>query len=418
MQFIDTLRLKTKLIVLFILISSGLALVGIIGYFNINAMKKNLDDLYFGSFIPVNELNSLIRIYHDGVEVTVYKVKDGSITSFEASEKLSYSLDQINRIWRSYAEHYKRSDELLYVNYTDHTIKVTNRYIQRIIEVCHLNEDVHRLSTRKISGIVEKMKTVLLELQGYEMDVAREERKHLINTYENTLVQLNVLFTLIMGAVLFLSLAMFKSIHTGQSTLERTTEKLKQANIDLEKSSYTDSLTEVFNRRYFNIIYSRELKRAKRNGDYFSFLMIDIDYFKRYNDTYGHLEGDNALKAVADAINETLHRPGDYLFRLGGEEFGVIITDTDPKNSEMMAEKIRRNVEALKIEHKENEATNVVTISIGLTTLIPSANLSEEVLLSEADVNLYKAKENGRNQVALSTSTLRKNDPQSRGVAI
>ncbi len=418
MRFIDTLRLKTKLIILFILISSGLALIGIIGYFNINAMKKNLDDLYFGSFIPISELNTLIHSYHNGVEVTVYKLKAGSITAFEASEKLSYSLDEINRTWASYTSHYKSSDELLYMNYTNTAIIDTNRYIQRIIDICHLGEAVPQLSTQKISGVVEKMKTVLLKLQEYEMDVATQERKHLINTYDNTLIQLNTLFILIISAVLFLSWAMFKSIHAGQSTLEKTTEKLKHANVDLEKSSYTDSLTGIHNRRYFNIIYSRELKRAKRNGTYFTFMMLDIDYFKRYNDTYGHLKGDKTLQAIALAAQEALHRPGDYLFRLGGEEFGVILSDTDPKNSRLLAEHIRENIEALKIEHKESYASNVVTASIGLTTIIPSVNLGEEVLLSEADVNLYKAKENGRNQIALSTSILKRSHQHSEEIAV
>jgi diguanylate cyclase (GGDEF)-like protein len=411
-RFITGMQLRAKLVILFILISTGMTLAGIIGYFNISAMKKNLDELYFGSFMPINELNLLIRTYQDGVQTTVFKLKEGSIGPFEASEKLSYSLDTINRTWGTYAAHYKTKDELLYVNYTDNAIKDTNRYIQRIIDACHINQDLSRLSTVNISNTIEKMSTIILKLQEYEMDVARQERKHLIKTYESTLMQIGILFVVAMGLVLYLVQHMFRNIHTNQMVLEDTTHQLKKANTDLERSSYTDSLTGIHNRRYFNVVFTRELKRAKRSGHYLTFMMLDIDHFKRYNDTYGHLEGDNTLKAVTSAISEMLKRPTDFLFRLGGEEFGVLISETDPKNSEMMAEKIRRTVEELGIEHSGNDATNVVTVSIGLTTIIPSVNLSEEVIMSEADVNLYKAKENGRNQVAVSTSILKRNHPE------
>jgi len=415
-QFIDTLRLKTKLVILFVLISAGLTLVGILGYLNITAMKKSVDELYFGSFIPLNELNSLIHLYPDGIASTVYKVKNRSISADQASEKLSYTLDEINRLWSSYASHYKSEKELLYVKYTEHTLKNTNRDIERIIQICQQKQFIQKISTRKISETVDKMQAVLQKLLQYEKEVAHHERKNFLTAYDGTMLQLSILLTLIISGILFLSLMIFRSIHQHQDALEKTSQMLIQANSDLERSSYTDSLTGIYNRRYFNLVYERELKRSKRNGSFFTFMMLDIDFFKLYNDTYGHIEGDNALKAVAAEIRRTLHRPGDYLFRLGGEEFGVIITETDTKNSGMMAEKIRRNIEALEIEHEKNSASRFVTVSIGLTTLIPAVSLKEEVILSEADVNLYKAKENGRNQIAISTSTLKKNDAQARGV--
>lgn len=418
MRFIDTLRLRTKLLFLFVLISAGLTLVGILGHTNITAMKKNIDELYFGSFIPVNELNSLIHLYHHGIESTVYKLKNASITTDEASERLSIALDDIGRLWSSYAGHYKSKDELLYVDYTEHTLKNSNIDIQRMIQIIQQKQSVQQISITNVSQTVEKMQTVLAKLLQYEKQIAHYERKGLLTTYDSTMLQLSILMTVIIGAIMFLSLVIFKSIHSNQDALEQTSQMLFQANKELERSSYTDSLTDIYNRRYFNIIYDRELKRAKRNGSFFTFMMLDIDYFKLYNDTYGHLEGDNALKAVATEIKKTLHRPGDYLFRLGGEEFGVIITETDARNSQMMAEKIRRNIEALNIEHEHNTASHYVTVSIGLTTLIPSVALKEAVILSEADVNLYKAKENGRNQIAISTSILNKNDDHSRGVAI
>ncbi len=412
MQFIHALSLRTKLISLFILIAMGMTLTSVVGYFNVSSMKKKLDDLYFGSFIPVNELNKLIRTYEDGVQTTVYKLKEGSISPFEASEKLSYSIDNINHTWSTYTSHYKTEEELPYIQYTTQAIKNANIHVQRVIDACHINRSIHGISTSYLSGVIEKMTSIVIRLKEYEMEVARSKRHALINTYENTLFQIGMIFLVALALILYLSQAMFRSIHSNQYILEQTTEKLKKANIELERSSYTDSLTGIHNRRYFNVILTREFKRAKRNGHHFTFMMIDVDYFKSYNDEYGHLEGDTTLKSVAGVMNETLQRPGDYIFRLGGEEFGVIISETDPKNAQMLAEKIRRNVEELRIEHKESDVTNVVTVSIGLTTIIPAVNLSEEVILSEADINLYKAKENGRNQVAVSTSILQRNHPE------
>lgn len=131
------------------------------------------------------------------------------------------------------------------------------------------------------------------------------------------------MLVIVILAVLFISLYVFKSIQKDHTRLEIATKKLKIANKKLENVSYTDSLTTLHNRRYFNLVYERELKRAQRTHSYITFMMLDIDYFKQYNDTYGHLEGDYALKSVAKVLKDTLKRPSDYVFRLGGEEFGV-----------------------------------------------------------------------------------------------
>jgi diguanylate cyclase (GGDEF)-like protein len=133
-------------------------------------------------------------------------------------------------------------------------------------------------------------------------------------------------------------------------------------------------------------------------------MMIDIDFFKQYNDTYGHLQGDLALKNVAHILKTTLMRPGDFVFRLGGEEFGVILSDTDSQNSRHIAEKLRFNVESLGMEHKANKLTAVVTISIGAICVVPTEGTNNEELLHQADTNLYAAKEQGRNKVVMTTA--------------
>jgi diguanylate cyclase (GGDEF)-like protein len=161
----------------------------------------------------------------------------------------------------------------------------------------------------------------------------------------------------------------------------------------------------MFNRRYFNIVYEREFKRSLRSNNPFVFMMLDIDFFKQYNDTYGHLQGDVALQAVAKVLKTTLQRPGDYPFRLGGEEFGIILTDIDCKNARSMGEKVREGIESLKIEHKGSKILPTLSISIGGICIVPTADMSEDALIHTADTNLYAAKERGRNQVMF-TNTL------------
>ena len=414
MGFLHTLRLKTKLMLLFMLISVGLLLIGIVGYINISSMKKNLDELYFGSFVPVDELHELLYTYTDGIETTVFKLTGGTLSPFEASATLSASLDRVQMIWKTYASHYKTLEEQKYVDYATTSLNRANRHIRRVIDICHQGISVDRLSAGSTSHVVAEVRGVIIKLLEYEKEVAYHERKSLLVTYENTLTQLLVIIGVITGAVLWIAYTIFNSIHRQQQVLEVTTKDLKSANSKLESASYTDSLTELHNRRYFNMIFERELKRAKRAGNYLTFMMLDVDHFKKYNDTYGHLEGDNALKAVATTLKEGLKRPGDFVFRLGGEEFGILVTDSTPDSARKTAEKICGDIEAMEMVHEANDASDYLTVSVGVTCLIPSLSLDENVILSMADANLYEAKENGRNCAVFTTETLNRNPQHSR----
>jgi diguanylate cyclase (GGDEF)-like protein len=407
MGFIHSLQLNTKLIVLYMLIGVGIVLVGIIGYINISAMKKNLDDLYFGSFIPVNELNELLYTYNNGVESTVFKLSNGTLSPFEASATLSKSLDKVQMSWKGYASRYKSSEEQQYVNYASTTLKRANRHIRRVIDVCHQGINVDRIASGTTSHLIMDVNRVIQKLLKYEKEVAYLERRKLLVTYDNTIIQLVIILGVITGAVLWVSYAIFSSIRRQQTILENTTENLKVANTKLEDASYTDSLTGLHNRRYFNMIFDRELKRAKRSGTYFSFMMLDIDHFKQYNDTYGHLEGDTALKAVASQLKESLQRPGDFVFRLGGEEFGILVTESTPESAKKTADMICKEIEALQLPHEENDASDYVSVSIGAVSLVPAVDLDENVIFSMADSNLYEAKENGRNDIVFTTERVR-----------
>ncbi|NDV21882.1 diguanylate cyclase [Desulfovibrio sp. JC022] len=180
-------------------------------------------------------------------------------------------------------------------------------------------------------------------------------------------------------------------------TVTEKTEDLELVNTKLEKLSQTDGLTKVFNRRYFDKSLEQSWRTHRRSGHPLSLIMLDIDFFKKYNDVYGHLQGDECLKIIAESLNATLKRPTDIFARYGGEEFAAIIAN-DEEGVKQVAETMRRTIENLKLTHKDSPH-EIVTISLGVTTIIPENDTPPEILILQADEALYKSKENGRNRV-------------------
>ena len=183
--------------------------------------------------------------------------------------------------------------------------------------------------------------------------------------------------------------------------LQQSEISLKQANLELEKLVNRDGLTQIANRRCFDDRLRIEWQRLRREQQPMSLLLIDIDYFKRYNDCYGHQTGDECLKTVAQALEKTLYRPADLLARYGGEEFVVILPNTDLNGAIIVAEQLRSAIAHLKIPHQNSDISDRVTASLGITSLIPSPEQQSSTLISQADVALYRAKKKGRNQAVV-----------------
>lgn len=172
----------------------------------------------------------------------------------------------------------------------------------------------------------------------------------------------------------------------------------------IEKISITDGLTDLYNRRHFDVMLSKEINDSRRSGDKLIFAMLDVDNFKKYNDTYGHQKGDQVLISIAQSLTKSFQRSHDMVFRLGGEEFGVIITLKDSSDILKLIDTARQNIQDLDIEHKKNEA-GVITASFGVIVMNSDykRDVEEEMdfAYKEADKALYKAKETGRNKVVL-----------------
>jgi diguanylate cyclase (GGDEF)-like protein len=180
--------------------------------------------------------------------------------------------------------------------------------------------------------------------------------------------------------------------------LSQATEELQAANESLEKLSYLDALTQISNKRQFQRVYEDEWKRAERFGLLLTIMLIDIDHFKLYNDTYGHVEGDRCLKLVAGALNKAVCRTGDLVARFGGEEFIVLLPNTNIDDARLIAMRLVESVRELAIPHEASLAGTAVSISLGLAQTIPQQIVDGVTLINAADKALYQAKTNGRNR--------------------
>ena len=415
MGLVDALSLKFKLYFLLGLVIFGLLLTGALGYFNLSKMKKNLDALYFGNFIPVSELNEIQKEYNKEIFISFYKLQNDQLIPAEAAEKINISRQKILDTWTSYRSHFKRDYELTYMQYADTEIHRSAEYLNHLSTAIITldNKRLSKLSSKILLNNISHINEVINNIVNYESQMAQYERKELLNTYDETLYQLIGILIFLIAAAIIIIAPIFQSIQNNQRSLINTSKKLHSVNKRLETASITDSLTELYNRRYFNLVYNRELTRCIRERTSVAFMMLDIDYFKVYNDSYGHLQGDSTLKAVAHVMKETLKRPGDYIFRLGGEEFGVLISNITEENAYTMAERLRQNVRDLKIEHKNSKASDYITLSIGVIVLTPDQNIDPETIIQKADENLYHAKEQGRNQVVISEQIDEKDHEQS-----
>lgn len=188
--------------------------------------------------------------------------------------------------------------------------------------------------------------------------------------------------------------------------MRKMQEELKSHNIELQRLSSIDGLTGISNRRIFDLTIVKEWCRARRrkSDTDISIIMIDIDFFKPFNDGYGHQQGDECLKQVSWELNKCIKRDCDLLARYGGEEFVAVLPDTALEGATLLAEQMRKNILALKIPHKFSEVKDFLTLSMGVATLIPTANNKPQELIEAADKALYQAKEKGRNQVIASTN--------------
>ncbi|OQW91057.1 MAG: hypothetical protein BWK79_17925 [Beggiatoa sp. IS2] len=182
---------------------------------------------------------------------------------------------------------------------------------------------------------------------------------------------------------------------------QRIETELQRANRELERLAALDGLTQVANRRRLDEYLQQEWQRLSRVNSALSFILCDVDYFKRYNDTYGHQAGDECLRQIAQAIRRAVRRPSDLVARYGGEEFALVLPNTDINGAMQVAASVHWEVKLLKIPHAHSSVSEYITVSVGVATIenTPDYNNTPSVLIGLADSALYEAKNQGRNRI-------------------
>lgn len=227
-----------------------------------------------------------------------------------------------------------------------------------------------------------------------------------VATYESVIIGISiVLFAAI--NILFvrnINRALIKSIELNYQNKQEI-EKRKLVERQLYDISRRDSLTGLFNRRYFDEMLEVELGRAYRNHTALSLVLLDVDYFKEYNDCYGHVAGDNCLIEIAHLIERQTNRKGDLVARYGGEEFAVILPGIDARGALAFGNRLQKFVQNQRLEHKATKLTTLgcITISIGITSVVPVMKIKPSQMIDQADKALYDAKKDGRNRVKVFT---------------
>jgi len=287
---------------------------------------------------------------------------------------------------------------------------------------------LHKERIQRLHLIDQNIMLASLDVQGVVLDVSNALCRFLGNTKEELIGRPSNFFDNSDEANTT-SQAIFKTVKTGQSwkgEIKRfgadghihwaSSSVIPNSDVNFEVTGYTnilvdttskklsvtDKLTTLFNRRRYEEIIMRELRLSKRNDTDMTLAMIDIDFFKKYNDRYGHPEGDRALSLVAECLLKHLKRPNDYAFRMGGEEFALIFSDLNVLETKIFLEKVRSAIEALHIEHANSSVCKHLTVSIGAHVVHPNSTVDEERAYILSDKALYMAK-TARNTVVVTS---------------
>ena len=256
-------------------------------------------------------------------------------------------------------------------------------------EISRLNQDIRDL---QISLSTTAEHGDLIEAQLYETNLKLQEEVVVRQRAEATL---NALFEIISKERDDLEIIVQTIVEHGDVVDNQWYQKLCEAT----RLANFDSLTQIANRLKFDGHLTKQWKQMMREQSSLSILLCDIDYFKQYNDTYGHVMGDGCLKKVARALNETLSRPTDLVARYGGEEFAAVLPQTGEEGALRVAERMQMAIAHLKIPHASSSINPYVTLSIGVASAIPQPPRSPASLVDEADQLLYRAKQQGRNRI-------------------
>jgi len=348
-----------KLFALPILVLMSLIYINYLFTSEIERLKSQIDNIYFGNFIPTHKLHNIKHEYQNIIH-----------------DKSNYtnSKELILDNWKYYNNQYK-------------TIK-EREIVERINKQINIS---FNKNTEQYYNFINKQIDLLIE---YEVSSAYLQRKDFLLQFKkiNNYLFYNQIF-IILFVIIFIVFVIYSTIKK-HDTLENLVSKYKS-------DSITDSLTGLYNRKYFDEILDDITVVSYENNWTSAFVMIDIDFFKQYNDTYGHDKGDEALKIVSSTFDSIFHGEFDYIFRIGGEEFGLLIFNITQERLEKRLKELQKQIALRKITHSASK-TDFLTLSLGVVIIDKiTYHYSIKEIYRLADKRLYNSKENGRDQYTL-----------------
>jgi diguanylate cyclase (GGDEF)-like protein len=353
------MKINYKLFTLPIIVLLSLVYISFLFSSEIDRLKNKIDNIYFGNFIPVHKLHTIKEEYNKII---------ANPKRYNESKKI------IINNWNHYNIQYKSEEERKVVRKIDNQVKKSFK---------KNNHNFYNYIIKQIDLLIK-----------YEVSSASVERKEFLVKYEkvNNYLFYNQIF-IISFIIVFIFIIVFVTIKNNNK-MEYLVDKYKS-------DSITDGLTGLYNRKYFDNILDETILVSKENSWKSAFTMIDIDFFKQYNDTYGHDAGDIALKTVASILDTLFNEEYDYVFRLGGEEFGILIFDIDRNRLENRLKNLQKVIASQKILHSASK-TNFLTISMGVMIIDKAVySLSRTDIYKKADKKLYQSKEHGRDQYTI-----------------
>ena len=355
----------------------------------INGFDHDVDERFLKDYLKNGEQNILLHPDHNVAHYDI--ISKYSISSTDQLFFVSFTVNEI-------------SDILSSTQPINHRLILVNKEANNLIEVrphgniktahdkldYRMNGDdsLRVLSSTKVKGtnwhVIDMHKNGLFS--GYRKKITTE---HLIAFY---------IFSMIVLFMRNILIKQDKKRTEAEEQLMENHNQIKELNSQLELLSRTDSLTGLYNRRYFDEIIYQEWNRSLRSNNALTCILLDIDHFKDYNDLYGHLNGDKCIKDISCLMKDTFRRAGDSVARYGGEEFIIIMSDSSNEDAKAAITSFQKELKKLKIPHKTSTTNNYVTISAGFITYTPSQGDSIEDFIRKADKALYQAKAAGRNQ--------------------
>ena len=356
--------LKSTAVKLLLLVCTALSTLILSSFlFNsqIDGLKKQIDILYFGNLIPIIKLQIIADKYKEIESCKKIKIN----CNFKEEEQIIF------QEWSYYISSYKNAEEKIVVD--------------------TINEEIiNSFKENKLQNFKNILKRIDFLIK-YETQVAFKERKNFLEDYEK--MKSYLFFNMLLILLISFSIIVYIIFQVIKKDRQLTVLNKKY-----KLDSITDSMTNLHNRKYFDTIFDNMPFISNANNWKCAFIMIDIDYFKQYNDTYGHDMGDETLKKVALTIKEYFNKKYEFTFRLGGEEFGVVLFDISKDILENCLKEMNKRVLELQIEHKNSKILPVLSISMGAIIYEPNSYISANKLYKQADECLYESKQNGRNQ--------------------